>query len=115
MMKTKRIYDFSLSMISALGVTVQETAETSDFTSFLRVRQELNHFLLNLNHSNQADGAGQQIHFLFVALEHLENVDKEIRITETSQEMINTERIHEKIRSLKFLILNYIRHLTAEN
>ena len=109
------MYDFSVSMITELGITVQETGEPGNFLSFLRIRRELNHFLLNLNHSNSAEGAGQQIHFLFVALEHLENVDKEIRITTTNQEMINTERIHEKIRSLKFLILNYIKHLTGKN
>ena len=109
------MYDFSVSMITELGITVEETGEAGNFSSFLRVRKELNHFLLNLNQSNWAEGPGQQIHFLFVALEHLENVDKEIRITPANQEMINTEKIHQKIRSLKFLILNYIKHLTGEN
>jgi len=109
------MYDFSVSMITELGITVEENGGADNFSSFLRIRRELTHFLLNLNHSNGAEGAGQQIHFLFVALEHLENMDKEIRITGTDPEMINTVKIHEKIRSLKFLILNYIKHLTGEN
>ena len=114
-MKTDRVFDFSVSMITDLGLTVEETGEAGDFSSFLRIRRELNHFLLNLNLSNGAEEAGQRIHFLFVALEHLENVNKEIRINGGGQEMINLEKIHEKIRSLKFLILNYIKHLTGEN
>lgn len=114
-MKTSSMYDFSISMITELGPAVEETSDPDDFTHFLRVRKELNHFLLNLNHSSRADGTGQQIHFLFMALEHLENVDKEIRINGVSVEMVSTERIHDKIRSLKILILNYIKHLTGEN
>jgi hypothetical protein len=114
-MKTENTYDFSISMITSLGSNVEETAGTGDFSSFLRIRRELNHFLLNLNHSNRADGAGQQIHFLFVALDHLENVDKEIRISGADQDTIRLEKIHEKIRSLKYLILNYIKQITAEN
>ncbi len=113
-MKTDNIYDFSISMVAGLGATVEETADTTDFPRFLMIRRELNHFLLNLNYSNRAEGAGQQIHFLFLALEHLENVDKEIRITGASQEMMSQERIHDKIRSLKILILKYIKHLTGE-
>ena len=113
-MKTENTYDHSISMITGLGAAVEETAEADDFSSFLMIRRDLNHFLLNLNYSNRSEGAGQQIHFLFVALEHLDNVDKEIRITGASQEMISQQRIHDKIRSLKNLILNYIKYLTGE-
>ena len=113
-MKTDNTYDFSISMIASLGANVEETAGAGNFSSFLRIRKELNHFLINLNHSNRAEGAGQQIHFLFMALDHLENVDKEIRISGTDQDLISLEMIHDKIKSLKYLILNYIKQLTAE-
>lgn len=108
------MYDFSISMVAGLGTAVEETSGATDFSHFLRIRRELNEFLLSLNQSTRAEGAGQQIHFLFVALEHLDNVDKEIRISGAAQEMISMEKVHAKIRSLKLLILNYIKHLTGE-
>ena len=111
-MKTENTYELGISLAAGLGNSVEESGE---FSKFLSIRKELNYFLLNLNHSNYADGRGQQIHFLFLALEHLDNVDREIRISATSEELVHHERIHDKIRSLKILILNYIRHLTAEN
>ena len=105
-------YDLSISLAAGLGNSVEET---SDINSFLLIRKEMSHFLLNLNHSSCADGAEQQIHFLFMALEHLDNVDKEIRISEAGEELVRLEKIHDKIRSLKILILGYIRQLTSEN
>ena len=80
-MTTQKMYDFSISMVSDLGENVEEKEGTVDFSSFLRIRRELNYFLLNLNQSNRAEGAGQQIHFLFVAPDHLENAEKKIRIS----------------------------------
>lgn len=114
-MKTDNAYDYSISLVAGLGRNVEESPETGDFSGFLRIRRELNQFLINLNHSNHADSAGHQVHFLFVALEHLDNIDKEIRISGADPEMISLEKIHEKIRSLKCLILNLIKHLTAES
>ncbi len=111
-MNTENNYDFTISLTAGLGKSVEETG---DFSSFLIIRRELNQFLINLNHSRSAEGEGKQIHFLFLALEHLDNVDKEIRISGAGEELINLERIHDKIRSLKILILNCIRQLTSEN
>ena len=110
-MKSENTYDLSLSLATGIGNTVEETG---NFTSFLRIRKELNHFLLSLNYSNHAEGAGQQIHFLFLALEHLDNVDREIRISNADPGLINQDRIHAKIRTLNRLILDYIRHLSSE-
>jgi hypothetical protein len=108
-------YDFSISMISQLREQAEEYPAGDDFQNFLRIRRELNHFLLSLNQSDRADGTGQQVHFLFMALEHLDNVDRELRITGTVHELKQPERVHDKIRSLKILILNYIRQLTDDN
>ncbi|MFC2115556.1 hypothetical protein ACFLTU_03730 [Bacteroidota bacterium] len=107
--------NISIELATELGNSVEEAGGIDDFSRFLIIRREMNHFLLNLNHSNRADGTGQQIHFLFVALAHLDNVEKEIRISGAAEGVIRVERIHDKIRSLKILILNYIRHLTSES
>ena len=107
---TSNAYDLSLSM--AAGLT-REVGEASDFSVFLSIRRELNHFLLNLNHCHRAESPGQQIHFLFLALENLEMADKEIRIYGAEQDQVRMDRLHDKIRSLKSLILEYIRYLTS--
>jgi hypothetical protein len=109
---TENTYNISISMAAGLGVSVREAG---DFSIFLSIRRELNHFLLNLNHSHRAESAGQQIHFLFLALENLDRADKEIRIYGADQDVLRMERIHDKIRSLKNLILDYIRYLTSGN
>ena len=67
-------YDLSISLAAGLGTSVAETGTAGDFSTFLRIRRELNHFLINLNYSNRAEGIGQQIHFLFLALEHLDKL-----------------------------------------
>lgn len=113
-MNTENTYDLSFTLATELSTSVEEAGGIDDFSKFLRIRREMNHFLLSLNHSNCANGAGQQIHFLFAALAHLDNVEKEIRISNADEEGFRLERIHDKIRSLKILILNYIRHLTSE-
>ena len=114
-MKAENTHDLTIDLANELGARVEEAGGRDDFTCFLRIRRELNHFLLYLNYSNRAEGTGQQIHFLFVAMEHLDNVEKEIRISEVNEDVIRLDRIHDKIRSLKILILNYIKHLTSEN
>ncbi len=113
-MNTENTYDLSFTLATELSTSVEEAGGIDDFSKFLRIRREMNHFLLSLNHSNCANGAGQQIHFLFAALAHLDNVEKEIRISNADEEGFRLERIHDRIRSLKILILNYIRHLTSE-
>lgn len=105
-------YQYSISMAVGLSTAAEEAG---DFSSFIRIRRELNHFLLSLNYSNQATGIGQQIHFLYLALDHLENMEREIRISPVDENVLHMAKIQDKIQSLKRLILGYIRHLTSEN
>jgi hypothetical protein len=69
-------------------------------------------FLINLAFSNRTASRDQQIHYLFMALLHLENIEKEILISDVNDEIVRLERMIDKIRSLRQLILEYIRHLT---
>ncbi len=75
----------------------------------------MNWFLINLTHSQQTAQRGTQIHYLFLALEHLNIVEKEIRVSDVDEEIIRLERILEKIRSLKQLILEYVRYLDSQD
>ncbi len=112
-MNKKETYERSVSIAAGLGCCMDENHGEDDFTGFLEIRRELNQFLLNLNYSHRAEGIGQQVHFLFLALEHLDRVEKEIRVCGADEDLIRLGRIHNKIGSLKYLILNYIHHLTS--
>jgi len=77
----------------------------------LEIRKEMTRFLLNLNQSQLAKSENSRIHYLHMALIHLENMDREIRISAENEEMIRFEMIHDKIRSLKTVIFEYIRKM----
>jgi hypothetical protein len=111
-MPKKNLYEISFSSATALDMSMVQTY--NDFPQFLRIKEEMNRFMLNLNYSSRADCTGQQIHYLFVALLHLDNVEREIRISDAEEEIIRLEKIYDRIRSLKRLILEYIRQLTAQ-
>ena len=83
------------------------------FSQFKNIRTELNNFMINLNYSHRAGSRGQQVHHLYIALAHLDNVEKGIRISDANEEIIRLEKIYDKIRSLKKMILEYIKHLTT--
>ena len=110
----KNAHDLSIGMAAELGDRVLDAGVMDNTSGFLSIRRELNFFLLSLSQSNGAAGRGQQIHFLFIALSHLDNIEKEIRISCNHEDVVGTERIYDKIRGLKVLILNYIKHLMSE-
>jgi len=112
-MKTKNLYEISLDSACALDTSMVQTYD--DLSKFLKIRTEMNWFLMNLTYSRQTTIKGQQIHYLFVALEHLNNVEKEIRVSDVDEQIIRLERIFDKIRSLKKLVLEYIRHLGSQD
>ncbi len=107
------IYEGSDVWIRAVNFSMDESAKYGNTPVFLNIREEMNRFLLNLNQSHSAKSAGQQIHFLFVALNHLDNLDREIRISTENEEITRLEMIHDKIRSLKMLIQGYIGQLAS--
>jgi hypothetical protein len=109
-MRRDNLYEISLDSACALDRSMVRTYD--DGSNFLKIRIEMNGFLMNLARSHRTAWTDQQVHYLFVALEHLDNVEKEIRLSDVDEEIIRLDRILEKIRSLKQLILEYIRHLT---
>ena len=109
-MQSENLYETSFGSATALDIMMERTYD--DFSQFLKIREEMNRFLLHLNYSHHSDCTGQKIHYLFIALGHLDNVEKEIRISDITEETIRLERIFDKILSLKKLILEYIKQLT---
>jgi hypothetical protein len=112
-MRTKNLYEISLDSACALDTSMVRAYD--DLSKFNKIRTEMNWFLMNLTHSQQSANRGKQIHYLFVALEHLNIVEKEIRISDVDEQIIRLERILDKIRSLKQLILEYIKHLDSQD
>jgi hypothetical protein len=112
-MRTENLYEISLDSASDLDTSMVRTYD--DFSKFIKIRTEMNRFLMKLTYSHQAISKDLQIHYLFVALVHLDNVEKEIHVSDVDDEIIRLERIFNKIRSLKQLILEYIRHLTSQD
>jgi hypothetical protein len=110
-MRPENLYEISMHSASALDTYMERTYD--DFSKYIKIRAEMNKLLMNLNYSHHTESKGQQIHYLFVALAHLDNVEKEINVCDFNEEIIHLERIFDKIRSLKKLIMEYIRHLTS--
>jgi hypothetical protein len=69
-------------------------------------------FLINLSYSGQSGNVRDQIHYLYVSLIHIENVEKEIVGSCLTEEMISQNKIIEDINCLKTMVLDYIRDLS---
>jgi hypothetical protein len=107
----EKLYEISLDSANALDTSMWRTYE--NVSKFLGIRAAMDQFMVNLAFSHRAASRDQQIHCLFMALLHLDNVEKEIRISDIDDEILRLERIIDRIRSLRQLILEYIRHLAG--
>ena len=105
-------YDDSSILLSGLDFSLEGMNQYANYNGFQKIREEMNQFILKLGQCHMADTKRQQIHYLFIALVHLDNLDREIRASNESEELIRLEMIHEKIRSLKKLIMGYIKQLS---
>lgn len=86
----------------------------SNMPGFQGIRTEMSGFLFDLQRSRNSGSVKKQVHFLFLALLHLDNLEREIRISSENEEIIRLELIFDKIRSLKAMIAGYIRHLEED-
>lgn len=112
-MKMENLYEISLDSACTLDTSMVRAHD--NLSEFLKIRNEMNRFLMNLTCSHLTKIKAQQVHYLFVALEHLNNVENEIRVSDVDEEIIRLERILDKILSLKQLILEYIRQLCQQD
>ncbi len=110
-MRRENLLEVSLDSASALDASMWQTYD--DFSKFMKFRAEMNRLLMNLNYSQGSLSRGQQIHHLFMALVHLDNIEKEIHVSDVNEEIIRLEWIQDKIHALKKLILEYISQGTS--
>lgn len=101
-MKNKKSRDFPIRCI------ISNDSPLNEFST----NEEFEKFVLNLNHSGLSESVPDQIHFLYMALTHIENVENEILGSSLTEEMLSQNKIIEDINYLKIMVLDYIRDLS---
>ena len=104
---------YKTSLVSAASLDISMLSTYGNLAKFIKLRTEMNRLLINLNCSHWVVSDQQRVHYLFVALIHLDNVEKEIRISGINEAIIRQERVLDKIRSLRMLIKDYIRLINS--
>jgi len=92
--------------------SLNEITTTVDFQKFSKIREEMNEFLKSLNQSGLSEAIPDQIHYLYVALIHIENVEKEIISCSLSEEMLSQSKIIDDVNCLKMMVVDYIHDLS---
>ena len=111
-MKNEKMMDFPFSRIISNRSPLIEITTGNDYEKFCKVRDEMNEFLNNLNHSGLSEAIPDQIHYLYVALTHIDNVEKEIMKCCFSEEILSQNKIMDDINSLKMMVMDYIQDLS---
>lgn len=111
-MKNNQTMDFPFSRFISPRSSLSEITSNNDFEKFNNVRDEMNKFLNCINQSGFSEALPDQIHYLYVALTHIENVEKEIMSLCFSEEMLSRNKIIEDVNCLKMMVVDYIRDLS---
>lgn len=112
-MRHEKTMDFPFSRIISPHSSLTELTADNDYEKYCRVRDEMDKFLINLNHSGLSEDIPNQIHYLYVALIHIENVEKEILSCSLTEEMLSRSKIIDDINCLKIMVVEYIQELSA--
>ena len=114
-MKNEKTMDLPFSRFISPLSTLNEITSGNDFEKFCKIRNEMSEFLNNLNHSGLSEALPDQVHYLYVALTHIENVEREIMGCNFSEEMLSRNKIIEDINCLKMMVVDYIQELSSCN
>lgn len=111
-MKNDQVMDFPFSRFISPRSSLNEITTANDFEKFCKVRDEMNEFMKSLNRSGLSEAIPDQIHYLYVALIHIENVEREIISCSLSEEMLAQSKIIDDINCLKMMVVDYIQDLS---
>ena len=75
---------------------------------------EMKKFMFHFNQSKTCNSIQSKIHLLYISLLHLDNVEVELITSGLPEEMLHQTNVIEDIRSLKRMVLKYIRDLSEE-
>lgn len=101
-MKNEKSRDFHISRF------ISNDSSLNEFST----NEELEKFIINLNHSGLSESVHDQIHFLYVALTHIENVENEILGSSLTEETLFQNMFIEDINCLKMMVIDCIRELS---
>ena len=111
-MKNEKTRDSAISWFIRNDTSLNEFSTNDEYEKFADVRDEMNKFMINLNHSGLSESVPDQIHFLYVALTHIENVENEFLRSNLTEEILFQNKILEDINCLKMMVLDHIRDLS---
>lgn len=114
-MKNENLYHDSLRNIFWSGSTFDESGTYTNDDEYYKIKEEMNKFIFNLNQCKICRSIHSQIHFLYMSLIHLDNLETEFITSNLSDEVLCQEKIIEDIHSLKLMVLNHIRDLSGES
>jgi len=114
-MKNENFYHDALGNIFWPGSTFYESGIYKNNDDYCKIKEEMNKFIFCLNQCKRCRSIYSQIHFLYMSLIHLDNVEIEFLTSNLSDELLYQEKIIEDIHSLKLMVLNYIRDLSGES
>ena len=113
-MKHENLFHSLINQIFNSNFSFDESGSLVDHENYCKIKDEMNKFMLNLNQSKICGSIRNQIHFLYMSLMHLENIEMEFITSNLTEEILYQQKIIEDIHSLKYMILNYIRDLSEE-
>ena len=111
MSKKRKMYSRTLVSATALDSSMLSTYDNLE--KFIKIRTEMDRLMVSINCSHWVVSNKQRVHYLFMALLHLDNVEKEVRLSDVNEELLRMAKILEKISSLKWLIEEYIRLINS--
>jgi hypothetical protein len=111
-MKKNQVMDFPFSRIISPRSSLNEITNGNDSEKCCKIRKEMNKFLESLNQSGLSEAVPDQIHYLYVALLHIENVEREIFCCNLSEELLFQDKIIDDINCLKLMVMDYIHDLS---
>jgi len=94
-----------------LDLSMEDMNKYGNLEDFINIRKEMSSFLMNLHLSRNAGSAENTAHHIYLALENLDNINREIQTSFENEELIRLGMVLEKIRSIKTLMIEYIRQL----
>lgn len=103
-----------IDQIISSGSSLNEISRNEDLENLCKAREELIRFMNNLNLSGLSDSLTDQIHYLYVALIHVENAEKEIMGSFISEEILTQNKIIEDLHCLKLMVLEFIKELSSQ-
>ena len=100
-----------LAFEEGINLSLEGMRKYGNAPKFQNIRKEMGGFLFDLQRSRSTESAEEQVHYLFLALLHLDKLEQEIRTSAENEEIIKLEMVMDKIRSLRSMISGYIRYL----